>query len=141
MQGFGIKQAFGLARLKQGDVLFEVGYGHENDSTKGTQYDAWREILSAGLEVPIVEKLKFQCGGEWAWEDYKNRSLQDARYRHREDFIQTYSFALIYKLTEQVSLHGQILWTNDDSNILTSQQEAVYSYERVIYGLGLTVGF
>ncbi len=63
------------------------------------------------------------------------------RFRRREDFVQTYLCSLTYELDDGVFLHGELLWTDDDSNIVTASREAVYSYDRIVCSLGLTLEF
>ncbi len=137
----GISQAIVLGQLCERDVLFEIGYRHENVSTKGTEYDSRNEVLAAGLSVPLPWDMTFEFAAEWAWEDYKHRSTLDYANRGRDDLVQTYVFSLIKELNENVKLQGQILWIDDDSNVLTQGGEAVFSYDRVVYGLSLSVEF
>ncbi len=40
-----------------------------------------------------------------------------------------------------MTLRGEIAWTEDDSNVRNRLKEAVFSYDRVIYGLTLSFLF
>jgi hypothetical protein len=135
-----------------------VGFEYGWDSTTGQEYDTNRYLTFAGIEVPLPYGVLFNSGGEWAWEDYYHRgSLVDFHRRAREDFIQTYSFGLerrfvlvpgnrqnrfepkIDRLV--MTIRGDIRFTNDDSNVEDRMDEAIFSYDRAIYGLSVSFQF
>jgi hypothetical protein len=141
LHAVGLTQELTLGQLYAREVLFEVGYRYENVSTSGTEYDSRISVLSVGLTVPLSWDLTFFFAGEWAWEDYKRRSTLDRFRRRREDFVQMYLFGLSRQITENVVVQGQILWVDDDSNVITADRAAVFSYDRVVYGVSVLVRF
>lgn len=40
-----------------------------------------------------------------------------------------------------MTVSGEIAWTQDDSNLRNARGEAIYSYDRVIYGVTLSFAF
>lgn len=139
VQVVGASHTIALANLAAGTMYWHVGFRHENVSTRGTEYDARNQVLSSGLRVPIADGLAFDFLGEWAWENYKNRSMLDYRGRGRRDFVQSYQFGLTKEFNKNVSIRGEFLWIGDDSNVLTDHDDAVFSYDRVIYGVSLRI--
>lgn len=137
----GVTQGLVLGRLFGRDVLFEIGYRHEDVSTSGSEYDSRNEVLIAGVTTPLPWDVTFGFAGEWAWDRCRHRDILDRYHRRREDLVQTYVFTLTKKINEHLQAQGQILWIDDDSNVLTRQREAVFSYERVVYGVSLVASF
>ena len=87
------------------------------------------------------DDLTFGFAGEWGWEDCKNRSTLDRHRRGRDDLVQTYAFTLTKNINEHLQVQGQILWIDHDSNVVTRRREAVFSYDRVLFGLQLVLTF
>jgi hypothetical protein len=141
LQSVGLVQRFNLHEIAKRDMTLDIGYRHEKISTKGTEYDSRNEVLLARLAVPLVKDLDFECGGEWAWEEYTNRSLLDCCCRRRGDLVQTCLFALVKRFSERVSVRGEILWIDDDSNVMECEGDAPYSFGRVVYGISLQLDF
>lgn len=136
------------------------GVAYSWDATRGVEYDTDRWGLRAGIEVPLPYGVTFDFSGEWEWENYKGErggSLVDYHRRGREDFIQTYSFGLqrrfvlvpglpdnrstltIDRLV--MTLRGDVRFTDDDSNVVDKSGQAVFSYERAIFGLSVAFQF
>ena len=65
---FGVSQTLRLGKLFMKDVVFEVGFRHEDVSTHGTEYDSRNEILTTALTFPLPWDLTLTSSGEWAWE-------------------------------------------------------------------------
>ncbi|MCH8964675.1 MAG: hypothetical protein IIB58_06920 [Planctomycetes bacterium] len=90
-------------------------------------------------------ELLFEFSGQWTWEDYWQPNTQDFRRRNRHDFIQRYIWSLSRDIEIDrnivMTLRGEIAWTQDDSNVRNRLKEAVFSYDRVIYGLTLSFLF
>jgi tetratricopeptide (TPR) repeat protein len=122
-----------------------IGYRWQDESTTGTDFDMIGNELSARINVPMAYDLEMELAGEWTWEDYKNPNSQDRRRRKRQDFVQRYTWSLgrEWQLDRRtsVAVQGLIAWTFDDSNVRNNLGEAIYSYDRVIYGLTLSFFF
>jgi len=146
----GLVQSFNLCqpRVEQSDERWlsaALGYRYLNESTQGNDFDMSGQVLSARLSVPLAYDLLFEFSGQWTWEDYWQPNSQDWHLREREDFIQRYIWSLgrEFELESNITLalKGQIAWTIDDSNVRNRLKEAVFSYDRVIYGLTLSIMF
>ncbi len=146
----GLTQSFNLCqpRLEQGDerwLLAALGYRYLNESTQGDDYDLTGNAVVARLAMPMPYELLFEFSGQWTWEDYWQPNTQDFRRRNRHDFVQRYIWSLSrdFEIDRDIlmTLRGEISWTEDDSNIRNRLNEAVFSYDRVIYGLTLSFFF
>lgn len=122
-------------------VTLRMGYRHDNNSTQGDEYDYDANTLIAGVDVPLPWNCTFNFGSEFEWQNYWQRSRLDFQRRGRDDFIQRYVFRLSHRVNRWLELGGEIAWTLDDSNVKDRLGEAVYSYDRVIYGLTARLTF
>ncbi|MCG3137023.1 MAG: hypothetical protein HJJLKODD_00864 [Phycisphaerae bacterium] len=122
-----------------------AGYRYSQESTQGDHFDMSGHGLSLRWQIPLPWELELDMAGQWSWEDYWQSNRQDFFLRNREDFIQRYVWGLSrgWELSRQVHMlvRGEVAWTDDDSNVINRRKEAVYSYDRVIYGLTLTFTF
>ena len=146
----GVTQSFNLCQPRLDDddprwLSATVGYRWLNESTQGDDFDLTGNSLTAGVSAPLPNDLLFNFFGQWTWEDYWQSNSQDFRRRNRHDFIQRYIWSLgrIVELDRHITLsvRAEIAWTDDDSNIRNRLGEAVFSYDRVIYGLTLSFLF
>lgn len=146
----GITQSFNLSQPRLDDddprwLSAAVGYRWLNESTQGDDFDLTGSSLTASASAPLPHDLLFNFSGQWTWEDYWQSNTQDFRRRNRHDFIQRYILSLgrIVELDRHITLsvRAEIAWTDDDSNIRNRLGEAVFSYDRVIYGLTLSFLF
>ena len=137
-----------------------VGSRYGWDATAGEEFDTDRFGLFAGVEVPVPYGLTFNFRGEWEWEDYSGSnggSLIDYHRRGREDFVQTYSFGLgrrfvlepgepknraTVKIDRLVMiLRADVSLTDDDGNVEDRMGQAIFSYDRTVYGLSVAFQF
>ncbi len=146
----GVFQSVNVSRPREahGDSRWlsaSLGYRFLQQQTAGDDFDMSGHSLSAQLACPLPLDLLLDFSGQWTWEDYWQPNSRDARLRNRRDFVQRYIWTLSreFELDRQVTLavRGQIAWTEDDSNIRNRLGEALYSYDRVIYGLTLSFTF
>ncbi len=146
----GLTQSFNLCqpRKEQGDTRWlsaAVGYRFENESTVGSDFDLSAHGLNADLSVPLPWELTFDFSGNWMWEGYWQPNSQDYKLRERKDFVQRYSVSLgrEWELDRHVTmgLRGELAYILDDSNVLNSLGEAIYSYDRTIAGITLSLAF
>ncbi len=146
----GLTQSFNLCqpRIEQGDERWlstALGYRWLNESTQGDDFDLTGNAIIARLAMPMPYELLFEFSGQWTWEDYWQANTQDFRRRNRHDFIQRYicSLSRDFEIDRHIimTLRGEIAWTEDDSNVRNRLKEAVFSYDRVIYGLTLSFLF
>jgi tetratricopeptide (TPR) repeat protein len=144
----GFLQDWNILRLWKDDDRYlhaQAGYLFENNSTQADEFDLTSHGFSMGLDVPLPWELDFNFNGQWTWEDYWQHSMYDYHRREREDFIQRYTWALsrAFELSKQVLMvvRGEIALTLDDSNISDRGHQAIYSYDRTIYGLTFSFVF
>lgn len=146
----GLTQSFNIyqPRLDQNDPRWlsaAVGYRFLDESTQGDDFDMTGNAVTAGLAMPLPLDLSFEFSGQWTWEDYWQINSRDYRARNRHDFVQRYIWSIgrQFNLDRNISMaiRGEIAWTADDSNIRNRLKEAIYSYDRVIYGLTLSFAF
>ncbi len=135
---------------------FEYGW----DKTQGSEFENERFMVVGGVNAPLPWGLLFDFRGQWEWQDYKGfrgGSLVDYHRRAREDFIQRYGFGLersfvlvpgslenrgTLKMDRVVlTIRGDIYFVDDDSNVVDRLKQAVFSYDRAIYGLSFTLSF
>lgn len=122
-------------------VTVRLGYRHDNNSTIGDEFDFDANTLIAGVDVPLPWNMEFGFNSEFEWQNYWQNSQIDYRRRQRDDFIQRYMFSLGRRFNEWFELVAHISWTNDDSNVKNRLGGAVFSYDRVIYGLTARITF
>ena len=137
-----------------------VGVEYGWDATRGEEWDCKNYLLAAGVEVPLPYGVMFDFRGEWRWENYggtRGGSLIDFHRRGRDDFVQRYgfglerSFVLVPGLPENrrtikvdrvvLTLRGDVQFVIDDSNVRDRSRQAVFSYERALYGFSLVLSF
>lgn len=130
-----------------------VGVTYYWDSTDGDEFDRTAISLLLGAEVPLPRGWRLDASAQFEWEDYSQGSLVDFHRRGRNDFVQQYGVALTrtfvleeghvnnrYTLEMDRSLMTVRLaasWTEDDSNVVDRTGQAIFSYDRVVYGLSV----
>ncbi|HEY3245743.1 MAG TPA: hypothetical protein VGM03_20550, partial [Phycisphaerae bacterium] len=143
-QGFNLCQPW-KSRNDDRWVRASGGYRLHSASTVGDEFDETSQGIVAGLTVPLPCQLNFEFSGQWTWEDYKQPSLFDFKRKEREDFVQTYIWSLGrgWVLNDHVSMEvrGDVVLTLDDANVNDRLKEAVFSYDRVIYGVSVAFSF
>ncbi len=146
----GIEQAFNVHQpwIASGDerwMRFAVGYRWQEDSTTGDDFDRTVHAVTARVRMPLPHEFGLEFFGQWSWEDYWQENSQDRRRRKRNDFEQRYVVALsrnfVIDSHIDMTVSGEIAWTQDDSNLRNARGEAIYSYDRVIYGVTLSFAF
>ena len=135
-----------------------AGFEYGMDSTKGSEFDAHRYMMTAGMIVPLPYGVELDFNSQWEWQDYYHRgSLVDYHRRGRNDFIQRYqvgldrSFVLVpgvrtnrntVKVDRLVMTLGlDAVFVDDDSNVQDRLGEAVFSYDRAIWGINVAFRF
>jgi len=130
-----------------------IGARHSWDSTAGDEFDRQANALQAGVEVPLPWGVAFDAAAVLEWENYSHGSLVDFHRRERHDLIQEYAVALsrTFVLREGVranrytpaidrmlmTVRAHATWTDDDSNVLDRAGQAVFSYDRAVYGVSV----
>lgn len=139
------------ARYLEGRLLLEYGW----DATDGDEFDQKRYVLGFGVGVPLPWGVDMDVTSTFEWGNYAHGSLIDFHRRPRRSLIQEYHLAfsrtfvlepgdLRNRFTPQfdrsvMTLRALASWTEDDSNVVDRLGQAVFSYDRWIYGV--TVGF
>ena len=124
-----------------------------SNSTRGDEYDYNGSTLLAGAVVPLPLGVDFDFRGEWEWQDYWQPSQVDFRRRARSDFVQRYSFGMQRRFVLMpgdpvnrrrieidrlaIVLRAGVSMTLDDSNVKDRLGQAIFEYERFIYGISI----
>ncbi|MCH7993411.1 MAG: hypothetical protein IIB57_03095 [Planctomycetes bacterium] len=139
------------ARYVEGRLLLEYGW----DATDGDEFDQKRYVLGFGVGVPLPWGVDMDFTSTFEWGNYSHGSLIDFHRRPRRSLIQEYHLAfsrtfvlepgdIRNRFTPQfdrsvMTVRALASWTEDDSNVVDRIGQAVFSYDRWIYGV--TVGF
>ena len=127
------------------------------DNTDGDEYDQKEITLRSGVAAPLPYGLELDATAEFQWQKYRNASLIDYHRRHRRDFVQRYEIGLsrtfVLRGGEMVSRYTPVIdrvlmtlrahatFTHDDSNVVDRLGEAIFSYDRTLYGLSVAFTF
>jgi hypothetical protein len=124
---------------------------YRNERTQGSEFDLYGNTVYAGIVIPLPYRLSFDFLGEFTWDSYTQPSFIDFRRHERSDFIQRYVFGLSRILVGkgensampslQVTVRGGIELTFQDSNVWDRLSQDVFSYNRALYSLQLSIRF
>jgi hypothetical protein len=127
------------------------------DATEGDEFDLKSFTLATGVDVPLPHGWVLAGDVEFEWQDYAHGSIIDYHRRERQDFIGRYGLGLkrffvlepgnesdaytpaFGRLTMSVEIGA--LWTLDDSNVVDRLGEAIFEYNRAVYGVVLRFAF
>ncbi|MCP4248299.1 MAG: hypothetical protein GY778_14730 [bacterium] len=134
-----------------------IGFAYGWDSTDGDEFDQKAYILTCGAEVPLPYGMTLDTVAEFEWQEYAHGSLIDFHRRGRRDFVQRYSIGLwrtfvlqsgdlVNRYTMEMdrvlmTLRAHATWTLDDSNVVDRLGQAIFEYDRVVYGLSVAFTF
>jgi hypothetical protein len=134
-----------------------IGLEYEWDATYGDEFDQKAYVLTCGADVPLPYGLSLDATAQFEWQDYAHGSLIDFHRRGRSDFIQRYSVGVSrsfvlrggdpanrYELAIDrvlLTIRADASWTLDDSNVVDRLGQAIFEYDRVIYGLTFAFTF
>jgi len=134
-----------------------VGLEYGWDATEGDEFDQKMFTLACGAQLPLPYGLTFDAVAEFEWQDYAHGSLVDYHRRGRDNFIQRYSAALSRTFVLQggelanryeldvdrvlMTVRAHATWTLDDSNVIDRLGQAIFEYDRAVYGLSLAFSF
>ncbi len=134
-----------------------VALTHSWDATAGDEFDCKSVALLLGIEMPLPWGLEFDASAMFEWEDYPQGSLVDYHRRGRRDFVQQYDLALTrtFVLREGelanrytpafdrvlMTVRAHATWTHDDSNVVDRFDQAIFEYDRGIYGVSVVFSF
>ncbi len=132
-----------------------VEYGW--DSTDGDEFDQNEYTLLAGIRVPLPYGFDLDAAADFSWQEYRHGSLIDYHRRARRDFIQRYSLGVartfvlrggqaVNRYTPTIdrvlmTIRAHAAWTLDDSNVVDRLGQAIFEYDRAIYGLSVAFSF
>jgi len=134
-----------------------LGFNYAWDQTEGDEVDQKAYILSCGMEMPLPYGLLFTTLADFEWQEYAHGSLIDFHRRGRRDLIQRYSVGLsrdfvlrggnlanrytldVDRVLMTVRAHAS--WTVDDSNVQDRLGQAIFEYDRVVYGISFAFTF
>lgn len=135
-----------------------VGFEYGWDSTAGDEFDLRQYKLTLGAITPLPYGWQLDTTFDFSWEEYlADGSLVDFHRRSREDFVQRYEIGLsrTYVLREGsdenrynlktdhtlMTIRGFAAWTLDDSNVVDRSGQAIFEYDRVVYGINVAFSF
>ena len=94
---------------------------------------------------------------DFEWQRYQRGSLVDFHRRERRDFIQRYELALSRTFVLRagrpenrarpamdrvlMTLRAHATWTHDDSNVVDRLGQAIFEYDRTVYGVSVAFTF
>jgi hypothetical protein len=132
-----------------------IGFRYAWDSTAGDEFDTKAYVFTIGADTPLPYGLMLDALVELEWQEYAHGSLIDFHRRPRRDLVQRYSVGLArtfvlrggtlanrYELDMDrvlMTLRAHATWTLDDSNVVDRLGQAIFEYDRVVYGV--SVGF
>ena len=134
-----------------------MGFRYEWDSTHGDEFDAKGYVFTCGAVVPLPYGMMLDATADFEWEEYAHGSLIDFHRRPRRDFIQRYGVGLTRTFVLRggrlvnryepdidrvlMTLRAHATWTLDDSNVVDRLGEAIFEYDRVLYGFSVAFTF
>lgn len=156
-----VRQTASVQPIRDVDWRWDVGMGYEFASiaTEGTEFDRLTHTFGVDLAIPLVDpkdpsqylilpdrELLFQFAANWQIANFREKSEIDRFDRHRRDLLTTLNFELSQKLIADprmgdLTLSGIIQWTIADSNVLTIDRAAPFTYDKIVYGLQLAWTF
>ena len=132
-----------------------IGVRYSWDSTDGDEFDRKAYELGVGAGLPLPWGVDLDASATFEWGEYAHGSLIDFHRRPRRDFTQEYGLSLsrtfvlregmwTNRYTPQfdrllMTVRAHATWTHDDSNVVDRLGQAIFEYDRVLYGI--TVGF
>lgn len=131
-------------------LLWYIGYEYRDERTQGNEFDMYSNGVLTGVEVPLPWRLTFDYGARISWDEYNSYSLFDFGRDARDELRQVHTWGLTYTIVDrgerkpdtlQMRLRGSIDLTVQDSDVIDARDQAVYSYNRAQYWLGLIVSF
>ncbi len=157
----GIEQRLAVRPLPDTDWICELtaGYRFESFATQGSEFDRFGHTFELGLDVPLLnpsnpseyliwpdKETVFQFRANWLIDHYRKRSLIDDDGRRRKDLITTLGFVLSQTLVNDPNngdlvLHFIVNWSDADSNVVTSDDLRIYTYDKVVWGIQLAWSF
>lgn len=123
------------------------------DSTDGDEFDRTAVGLATGFELPLPWGWGLDASASFEWEEYSHGSLVDFHRRQRDDLVQEYGLALSRTFVlaagdranryvpamdrTLMTIRAHATWTEDDSNVVDRVGQAVFSYDRAVYGISV----
>jgi hypothetical protein len=130
---------------------------HSWDATAGDEFDRKKLALLLGVELPLPWGLDFDATALFEWQRYSRGSLVDFHRRRRRDLLQEYAVALSRTFVLRagvlqnrytpafdrllMTVRAHATWTGDDSNVVDRFGQAVFEYERTVFGLNVVFTF
>lgn len=134
-----------------------VGVSYAWDATAGDEFDRRAGALLLGVEMPLPWGFELDASGHLEWENYPQNSLIDYHRRGRRDLVQEYGLALsrTFVLREGnsrnrytpvldrllMTIRAHAVWTLDDSNVVDRFDQAIFEYDRFVFGLNVAFTF
>jgi len=134
-----------------------VAASYSQDATAGDEFDRRAAALLLGVEMPLPWGLEFDASALFEWERYPQGSLIDFHRRGRRDLVQEYGLALSRTFVLRagnranrytpafdrllMTVRAHAMWTQDDSNVVDRIGQALFEYDRAVYGLSVAFTF
>lgn len=134
-----------------------IGIEYSWDSTQGDEFDLTAYALRGGVLLPLPWGIDMDASFDFEWQNYNHGSLIDFHRRPRRDFVQRYGFGLsrtfVLRGGEAINrfrpamdrvlmtVRAHASFTHDDSNVVDRRGEAIFEYDRTIFGLSVAFAF
>jgi len=124
--GLGISWFYLIAG---GKGFINTRYDFNREDTDGSNWRYKGNKIGIGLLYPVIERLKFNAGGEGYFQDFEN--THTAFSKKRDDTIYSLYTLLTYSLRNNIDLNAQYVFIRGDSNI------ALYDYDKSTITIGI----
>src|SRR3972149_3362541 len=124
--GLGISWFYLIAG---GKGFINTRYDFIREDTDGSNWRYKGNKIGIGLLYPVIERLKFNAGGEGYFQDFEN--THTAFSKKRDDTIYSLYTLLTYSLRNNIDLNAQYVFIRGDSNI------ALYDYDKSTITIGI----
>ena len=123
----------------------------------GDEFDQNEYSLRAGVAAPLPWGMELDANVEFQWQDYRKGSLTDFHRRPRRDLVQRYEVGLsrtfvlrggnmMKRFTPEIdrvlmTLRAHATFWHDDSNVVDRLGQAIFQYDRTLYGISVAFSF
>ncbi|MCH7807627.1 MAG: hypothetical protein IIB60_00255 [Planctomycetes bacterium] len=134
-----------------------VDLQYQWDQTTGEEFDQKAFVMVVGVGFPLPWGIDLDAAVDFEWQRYQNGSLVDFHRRERRDFIQRYELAVSRTFVVRagrpenrsrpamdrvlMTLRAHATFTHDDSNVVDRLGQAIFQYDRTVYGLSVAFTF
>ena len=123
-----------ILTFMEGRGMFNVGYEYAYTFAQGANWENYGNKFSAGVVIPLHEKVSLMAAANYLMQDYTNPSTVFNGIKRKDDTISG-TLNLSWEMVKNLNLNLSYSYTKVDSNI------PVYAYGRNMYMTGLEFRF